>query len=62
VKSSVGVGMMIENIGDREPNVSRVLEELPPIEFDLWIVVHRELRTAPRFKLVFDIMTQVLGD
>lgn len=54
VKKGLGIGIMIEQIGDNEPQLQRVLPEFPPLEFELWIVVHRELRSTPALQVVFD--------
>lgn len=53
----------VEEIGDNEPLVSRiVVPELSPIEIDLWIVTHNELRTNRRFRRVFDFLVFEFSD
>ena len=46
--------MMMEQVGDAEPAVVRVFQDLPSIPIPIWLVSHRELRTNPRIRLVFD--------
>jgi DNA-binding transcriptional LysR family regulator len=51
---------MMEEIGDAEPRVQRVLPSLPPLPVPLWLICHRELRTSRRIRLVFDRLAEEL--
>ncbi|MCC2616043.1 LysR family transcriptional regulator [Aestuariibacter halophilus] len=62
VKHGVGIGFMTEAIGDREPSVVRVLQDMPAFETELWLVVHRELHTSRRLRLVMDFLAEALMD
>ncbi|MDZ7822722.1 MAG: hypothetical protein U5K75_00865 [Ahrensia sp.] len=42
------------------PNVVRLLPDIVPIEFPIWVVTHRELHTAKRIRIVFDILADAL--
>jgi len=55
-KSGVGIGIMSREVGDNEPSVVRVSSGFAPISVDMWLVVHRELRTNLRIKYVFDFL------
>ena len=44
-----------------EPSVVRVSSAFLPINVDMWLVVHRELRTNLRIKYVFDFLHHQLG-
>jgi hypothetical protein len=33
---------------------------VPPIRFPIWLVTHRELRTARRIRVVFDALARML--
>ena len=59
-KEGVGICIMMEEIGDAEPRVRRVLPDLPPLPIPMWLVCHRELRTSPRIRLVYDVLAQEL--
>lgn len=61
VKLGEGTGVMLEQVGAKEPSVRKVLEKLPPIKVDNWIVAHRELKTNRRIRIVFDFLTEALG-
>lgn len=60
VRSGLGIGVMMDEIAARMPDVVRVLDELPVIKFPLWLVTHRELRTARRIRIVYDILAEKL--
>ncbi len=60
-KQGIGICIMMADIGDREPRVRRVLPDMVPISFPIWLVCHRELRTSRRLRLVFDRLVDGLG-
>jgi len=60
-KSGVGIGMMSREVGDNEPSVVRASSAFSPVNLDMWLVVHRELRTNLRIKYVFDFLHHELG-
>lgn len=60
-RAGTGIGMVPEFLGDNTPGVSRVLEgEYRPFVFPVWLTTHRELNTARRVRLVFDLLAQEL--
>ena len=61
VKHGLGLGILDSNIGDREPLVQRVLPQMEPLIFPLWLVAHRELHTSQRIRVVFDLLSQELA-
>jgi DNA-binding transcriptional LysR family regulator len=62
VKQGLGIGIMSEDIGDKEPKVQRVLPQLDPLTVPVWLVAHRELHTSRRVRFVFDLMAEELAD
>lgn len=60
VKQGVGIGIVPDHIGDIEPKVQRVLPQLKPIMFPIWLTSHRELKTSHRVRLVFDLLADEL--
>jgi DNA-binding transcriptional LysR family regulator len=52
---------MMEEVGDVEPRVKRVLPDLPPLPVPIWLVCHRELHTSRRIRLVFDLIADELS-
>ncbi|QKV19706.1 LysR family transcriptional regulator [Oricola thermophila] len=61
VKAGAGIGIVPEAVGDREGGVRRVLDDLPPMEFPIWLTTHRELNTSRRVRLVYDMLAEELG-
>lgn len=61
VKIGAGIGVMTEVVGARENSVRKVLDILPPINVNNWIVTHRELKTNRRLRIVFDFLIEELG-
>ena len=61
VKSGLGIGAIIDEIGDAEPLVERVLPLMAPIPVPAWLVSHREVHTSRRVRLVFDLLASWLG-
>lgn len=63
VKRGVAISATVEEIGDNEPLVERLdVPDLSPIEMDLWIVTHNELRMNRRIRRVFDFLVSEFSD
>lgn len=61
VRAGFGITPMAENVGDATPGVVRVLPEREAILFPVWLVTHRELHSARRIRLVYDILADHLA-
>lgn len=61
VRGGLGIGPMMDEIARQAPEVVRVLDEVPPVRFPIWLVTHRELRTARRIRVVFDLLAEALA-
>lgn len=61
VKQGAGLGFMTEDVGDSDPDVERALPDMAAFEIELWLVIHRELHTSARLRLVFDFLVEQLG-
>ena len=60
-KRGVGMCVMMEEVGDREPAVRRALPGLAPVAtYPTWITSHRELRTSRLIRVVFDVLGDLL--
>lgn len=53
-KQGVGMCVMMDEVGDADPAVRRVLPELPGLVFPTWLTTHRELKTSRRIRAVFE--------
>lgn len=60
MRKGLGIGAMMDDIARDVPGIVRVLDDLPPVVFPIWLVTHRELRTARRIRVVFDALAQGL--
>jgi DNA-binding transcriptional LysR family regulator len=60
-KRGLGIGVIIDEVGDAEPLVQRVLPALPPIPVPAWLVSHREVHTSRRVRMVFDLLLAHFG-
>lgn len=56
-----GIGVMMEQVGDDDPRVVRVLSDLISFPVALWLTSHREVRTSRRVRVVFDMLAEALS-
>ena len=56
VCQGMGIGAMMTEIARKTPGMVRVLDDLPPVRFPIWLVSHRELRTSRRIRVVFEAL------
>jgi DNA-binding transcriptional LysR family regulator len=61
VRHGMGIGAMIDEVARDTPGIVRVLDDVPPVRFPIWLVTHRELRTSRRIRVVFDALAQGLA-
>ncbi|MFC4723796.1 LysR family transcriptional regulator [Glycocaulis abyssi] len=54
-KQGVGIVTTLEMIGDAEPSMQRVLPDFAMVR-SMWLVMHRDLKTSRRVKMVFDYL------
>ena len=60
VQAGYGISMLPEALCTDVPGIERVLPDLPPLQFPIWLVTHRELQTSRRIRLVFDLLADGL--
>ena len=61
VRQGMGIGAMADEIARDTPGMVRVLDEVPPVCFPIWLVTHRELRTSRRIRIVFEALAEGLA-
>lgn len=62
VKAGHGVTLMSEAIASRTPGIELLeVPGLPVIEFPVWLITHREIRTARRIRVVFDYFAEAIN-
>lgn len=60
MRAGLGIALVPEVLERRAPELEKVLPDLPSYEFPIWLVTHRELRTNPRIRIVFDALARGL--
>ncbi|MBS0348161.1 MAG: LysR family transcriptional regulator [Comamonadaceae bacterium] len=60
VRQGMGIGAMMDEIAREAPGMVRVLDDVPPVRFPIWLVSHRELRTSRRIRRVFEALAEGL--
>jgi DNA-binding transcriptional LysR family regulator len=60
VRQGAAIGILDAHIGDADPVVRRVLPDLEPLVFPIWLVSHRELTTSRRIRRVYDFLADEL--
>jgi DNA-binding transcriptional LysR family regulator len=61
VRQGLGIGAIMEEIARETPGMVRVLEDVAPFQLPIWLVTHRELHTARRIRIVFDLLAKILA-
>jgi DNA-binding transcriptional LysR family regulator len=56
-RAGLGIGVGPAGLGDRDPQVSRILPDLD-FTYPVWLVAHRELKTSPRLRVVWDLLAE----
>jgi len=62
VKSGIALGVMIEVVGDKESMVERVLPDSEVLDFPVWLVAHKQLKSSKRIRAVFDLLSNSLAE
>lgn len=60
VRQGLGIGIMMEEIGELAADVEPILVGQLPFSAPLWLCTHRELNTSRRIRLVFDFLADAL--
>lgn len=60
IKQGLGVGLMPNDIGEKTPEVIKLMPELEIIKVPVWLVTHKELKTSYRIRKVFDFLSKYL--
>lgn len=60
VRAGAGIGFLARYLARRSPELQPVLPSLPIPPLPMWLVVHREIRSSPRIRAVWDHLAQEL--
>ena len=58
--NDLGIIVMSDGVAAGSPGMERVLPNMEPIVFPIWLTTHRELHTSRRIRLVFDLLAEFL--
>ena len=61
VQRGLGIAFMSSNVGDTTQGVERILPDMAPVIFPVWLITHRDLHTSPRIRLIFDTLATFLS-
>jgi DNA-binding transcriptional LysR family regulator len=61
IKSGIGAGPLPVHIGDGEDDLVRVLDPLPELIGEIYLLVHRDLRRTPRVQTLFDFIVSEIN-
>jgi len=61
VKSGLGIALLPDQLAAAEPKFQKVLPDIQPFKGPLWLVVHKELRTSRRVRVVYDFLMDELS-
>ena len=63
VRAGFGIGVLSHRWASMQPALKRVLEDYMPMEVELWLVSHEELRNSARIRAVSDFIAErVIAD
>ncbi|MDI3338409.1 LysR family transcriptional regulator [Defluviimonas aestuarii] len=60
-RQGFGIAPMWDDLARLNPEMERILPDLKPITFPIWLTTHRELHTSRRIRLVFDLLAEFLS-
>lgn len=60
IRQGLGIGILPVDIGDVYPELENPFPDFEQIDIETWLVAHRELKTNPRIRLVFDLIAERL--
>jgi DNA-binding transcriptional LysR family regulator len=58
IRQGFGIGILPVDVGDADPELENPCSAFDPITIETWLVAHRELKTNPSIRLVFDLLAE----
>ena len=62
IRAGIGIGFAAGYLGSEDPDVVRVLPRAKIPALPVWLVVHREIRSSPHIRAVFDFLAPAIRD
>jgi DNA-binding transcriptional LysR family regulator len=60
-RAGMGVALLPVFLGDGDPDLASLPSPEPPPRRDIWMVVHDDLRRAPRIRVVMDFLVEIIS-
>lgn len=60
-RAGLGICLLPESLCEADEDVEKALPDFPSLEYPVWLVTHRELRTNRRIRVVFDALARGLA-
>ncbi len=62
VRAGVGVAGLPCFLGERDRDLVRIHEDVPPFARDIWLAVHRDLRKTPAVRAVMEFVAVAISE
>ena len=62
LRAGLGIGFVADYMVAQDPGVQSVLPELAIPPLPVWLTVHREIRSSPRIRIVYDFLATAIAD
>lgn len=62
VAAGAGVGLLLTPLAEARPELKRLLDPLPELDTQLWLLTHPDLRSVARVRALVDHLFDVLGN
>ena len=62
IRAGLGVGLCQVGLGERDPELVRLLRDAFVFPLETWIVMHEDLRAVARVRAVFDHLVTAMGE
>lgn len=59
-RKGLAIGAGPEALGRADPSLVQILPESFTVDYPVWLVAHREVRTSPRVRLVWEVLAETL--
>ena len=56
--AGLGIGFAASWLADQEPALERVLPDIPIPRLQVWLTVHREIRSSARIRMLYDFLAE----
>ena len=60
VRAGVGIGFITEYLARNDPDLIRIVPQIKATPLPIWLAVHREIRTSPRIRSVYDALASAI--